>query len=93
MRCYWCDNDKFDSILEGGEIIEYGTEIAEDAKVVDYRCDWCSHLVSEGNPRAGDPEETVETLKEERDDLRVQLEACQGEATEGPNGPEIVSPT
>lgn len=82
MRCYWCDGDKFLGLAESGELLELSEFDLRGLKLLDYVCSWCSHRVSEPNPRLGDPKETVESVKEERDELRVQLEACIGEAAE-----------
>lgn len=81
MRCFHCDSDAFKAVMENGEILE-ADKVQDVSKIVDYQCVWCGHLVSEGNPRDGDPEETVESLKEERDEIRAQLEACMGEDAE-----------
>lgn len=90
FRCYWCDGDRFEALVEGGVVLpleEYfrGLESNPSELAKDYICLWCHHKASEPNPRAGDPEETVESLKEERDELRAQLEACQGQAVEAQN--------
>lgn len=90
FRCYWCDYDRFDVLMDGGVVIpleEYFKGLESNPKAVakDYVCKWCSHLASEPNPRSGDPEETVDSLKEERDELRQQLEACYGQAVEAQN--------
>lgn len=76
FRCYWCDNDGFDGVNEAGEII---VQRERDRSFKDYSCTFCGHLVSEGNPRAGDPKETIESLKAERDELRKDLNACEAE--------------
>lgn len=77
MRCFWCDNDGWQFVGDDGVIYESPEKLPEDKKIVDYVCTHCAHQVSEGNPRAGDPEETVESLKEERDELRSKLTACE----------------
>lgn len=76
FRCWWCDCDAFEGIDDAGEVIELknGNEAFKD-----YSCVYCGHLVSEGNPRAGDPKETVESLKAERDELRKDLSQCEAE--------------
>lgn len=82
MRCFWCDSDKFEAIIQGGSQVAVEALQEQDLTAVDYICLFCGHLVSEGNPRDGDPEETVDTVKDERDDLRTQLEACLGQQAE-----------
>lgn len=82
MRCYWCDGDRFKALDANGEIREIEEMVDAGTTPKDYICDWCSHLVSEPNPRGGDPKETLESVKEERDDIRAQLEQCLGERTD-----------
>lgn len=84
MRCYWCDNDSFMGVMESGELIDIKELIDKGLTPKDHACKWCGHLVSEPNPRAGDPEETLEAVKEERDEVRAQLEQCLGERVERP---------
>lgn len=90
MRCYWCDSDRFKGVMPGGEVLSWedynkGLETDPKALAVDFECAWCGHLTSEPNPRAGNPEETLDSVKEERDDIRAQLEQCMAELT-GPEG-------
>lgn len=82
MRCYWCDGDKFKGLDGNGEEREISEMADSDETPKDYICSWCGHLVSEPNPRGGDPEETIESVKEERDDVRAQLEQCLAERTD-----------
>lgn len=79
MRCYWCDNDAYNGVSDSGDILPLPDMEKASKKPKDYACTWCGHLVSEPNPRAGDPKETIESLKEERDDIRAQLEAATAE--------------
>lgn len=86
MRCYWCDSDRFDGVMENGDVISLEQLELDKLEPKDYVCAHCGHLVSEENPRLGDPKETIESLKEERDDVRAQLEQCLGERVETPIG-------
>lgn len=79
MRCYWCDSDGFEAINGNGETKKISEMVDLGQTPKDYVCSWCGHLASEPNPRGGDPEETIESLKEERDDVRAQLEQCLAE--------------
>lgn len=82
FRCYWCDSDQFKGVNDLGEVLDLQTFDSKGLIPKDYVCAWCGHLVSEGDPRNGDPEETVDTVKDERDELRAQLEQCMGEQAE-----------
>jgi hypothetical protein len=82
MRCYWCDGNEFNGVDDQGTIQELEYFDSKGIKPKDHICTWCGHLVSEGNPRDGDPEETLESVKEDRDECRQQLEAALGERTE-----------
>lgn len=82
MRCYWCDGDRFDGVMANGDVISLEQLELDKLEPKDYVCSHCGHLVSEENPRAGDPKETIESLKEERDEIRAELEACLGERVE-----------
>lgn len=73
FRCYWCDADHFQGVQTDGSYMQLDLFQAKGDKPVDYICSWCGHLLSQGNPRAGDPEETVESLKLERDQIRKEL--------------------
>lgn len=76
MRCFWCDGDRFEGITDAGEQLPLTDPIWDSQEPKDWACSWCGHLVSEPNPRGGDPEETIESVKDERDDIRAQLEQC-----------------
>lgn len=79
MRCYWCDNDAFSPINSSGEVLTPQEADSDLKQAKDYACTHCGHLVSEPNPRGGNPEETLESVKEERDDYRAQLEQATAE--------------
>lgn len=79
MRCYWCDGDRFEAINEAGEQKPIAELVDAGETAKDYVCSWCGHLVSEPNPRGGNPEETLESVKEELSDVRAQLEQCLAE--------------
>lgn len=77
FRCFWCDSDLFEGVNTNGETVPVQNLIDASETAKDYVCEWCGHLSTEPNPRGGDPEETVESLKEERDDIRLQLTQCE----------------
>lgn len=91
IRCFWCDSDTFNPVMEDGNVLEIwkkdgqavlpGPEKLPEADFAakDAECVWCGHLASEPNPRAGNPEETLESVKDERDEVRAQLEQCMAE--------------
>lgn len=81
MRCYWCDCDRFQAVNSNGEYKEISEMVNIGETPKDYVCTWCGHLASEPNPRGGDPEETIESVKEELGDVRAQLEQCLAERT------------
>lgn len=82
FRCYWCDGDQFKGVTDTGEVLDLTEFDSSPLILKDHTCTWCGHLVSEGNPRDGDPEETIESLKEDRDEVRAQLEQCLAERTD-----------
>lgn len=86
MRCYWCGGDRFDGVMANGDVISLEQLELDKLEPKDYVCAHCGHLVSEEDPRSGDPEETLESVKEERDEVRLQLEQCLGERVEIPAG-------
>ena len=75
MRCYWCDNDLFNGVTVTGTVEAIDPEV----EYIDFTCTWCSHLLAEGNPRGGNPEETLESVKEELQQTRKELHEAEAE--------------